>query len=136
MRSRPDSQSRGRFDSNRPLRPRPRAPRHNQMFDSTGRQAARRRLSNIRALLTLARESWASGDRIAAENFYQHAEHYFRINNARRENGQQGTPPRSAAPRDIEVNSSAADTSEGEVGVDQSQSRWDGDDRFSLETFN
>ena len=32
--------------------------------------------------LALARDAQSSGDRIAAENFYQHAEHYFRIINA------------------------------------------------------
>jgi hypothetical protein len=34
----------------------------------------------------MARDATAAGDRIAAENFYQHAEHYFRIVNA---NGEQ-----------------------------------------------
>jgi hypothetical protein len=37
----------------------------------------------------LAHDANASGDRIAAENYLQHAEHYFRIHNA---NG--GTPAR------------------------------------------
>ena len=32
--------------------------------------------------LAMARDATAAGDRIAAENFYQHAEHYFRIVNA------------------------------------------------------
>ena len=32
--------------------------------------------------VALAREASSSGDRIAAENFYQHAEHYFRVMNA------------------------------------------------------
>jgi hypothetical protein len=31
--------------------------------------------------MTLARESMAVGDRIAAEGFYQHAEHYLRLMN-------------------------------------------------------
>ncbi len=31
--------------------------------------------------LTLARDATSSGDRVAAENFFQHAEHYFRIMN-------------------------------------------------------
>ena len=31
--------------------------------------------------ITLAREAARSGDRVEAENFYQHAEHYFRITN-------------------------------------------------------
>ncbi len=32
--------------------------------------------------LALARDAHSSGDRIAAENYYQHAEHYFRIINS------------------------------------------------------
>ena len=32
--------------------------------------------------VALAREASISGDRIAAENLYQHAEHYFRVMNA------------------------------------------------------
>lgn len=32
--------------------------------------------------LTLAREATSGGDRIAAENYYQHAEHYYRVLNA------------------------------------------------------
>lgn len=39
--------------------------------------------------LTLARDASASGDRIAAENFYQHAEHYYRILNANNQDRQQ-----------------------------------------------
>ncbi len=31
--------------------------------------------------LTLARDATSSGDCVAAENFYQHAEHYYRILN-------------------------------------------------------
>jgi len=30
----------------------------------------------------MARDATSAGDRIAAENYYQHAEHYFRIINA------------------------------------------------------
>jgi hypothetical protein len=85
--------------------------------------------------VALAREAATSSDRIAAENLYQHAEHYFRINNGRREGGQQGTPPRSTTLADVEMNSSAAEASEAEV--DYSQSRlWDGEEAVSLETFN
>jgi Domain of unknown function (DUF4167) len=40
--------------------------------------------------LELAREAMASGDRIAAENLYQHAEHYFRVT-ARRVGNPVGT---------------------------------------------
>jgi len=52
--------------------------------------------------VALAREAAASGDRIAAENLYQHAEHYFRIMNA----DGQGNPlqqPRPMTPADQEM---------------------------------
>src|SRR5258708_6678043 len=79
--------------------------------------------------LALAREATANGDRIAAENFYQHAEHYFRVNNARREGNQLGTPPRPTTPAGVEMNSSEADSRE--VDQDRFQPQWDGDDSVS-----
>jgi len=42
----------------------------------------------------LAREAQTSGDRVAAENLYQHAEHYYRIMSAMGENQGQGGQPR------------------------------------------
>ena len=36
--------------------------------------------------LALARDAQSSGDRIGAENFYQHAEHYYRILNVNAQN--------------------------------------------------
>jgi hypothetical protein len=53
--------------------------------------------------IALAREAASAGDRIAAENFYQHAEHYFRIMNADG-NGQGGQMvPRPMTPADTEM---------------------------------
>lgn len=45
--------------------------------------------------LQLARDAQSSGDRVAAENYFQHAEHYYRIiaadlANTQAQNGQQG----------------------------------------------
>ena len=133
MRSGPDQRPRGRFNANRPFRQQPRNPQNNQTFDSNGpnikiRGSARQIFERY---LALAREATASGDRIAAENFYQHAEHYFRINNARREGDQQGTPRRPTTPADVEMNSSEADSRE--VDVDPFQPQWDGEDSVSSE---
>lgn len=36
--------------------------------------------------LALARDATISGDRIAAENYFQHAEHYYRLSNPRQNN--------------------------------------------------
>ena len=52
--------------------------------------------------VALAREAAASGDRIAAENFYQHAEHYFRIMNANSDANQHGVP-RPMTPADADM---------------------------------
>lgn len=35
--------------------------------------------------LVLAREAARADDRVASENYYQHAEHYFRVNNSSRD---------------------------------------------------
>src|SRR5579864_7345504 len=42
--------------------------------------------------LQLARDAQSSGDPIAAENYYQHAEHYFRLIAAAQEQYRQGQP--------------------------------------------
>ena len=39
--------------------------------------------------LTMARDATAVGDRVAAENYFQHADHYYRVLNARFEGQQQ-----------------------------------------------
>src|SRR5688572_22251661 len=63
---------------------RPHVPSKNQAFGSNGTEVRVR--GNARHLLerylALARDAQAAGDRIAAENYSQHAEHYFRVLNA------------------------------------------------------
>jgi len=86
------------------------------MFDSNG-PSVRIRGNAFQVhekYLSMARDATSSGDRIAAENYYQHAEHYFRIHSADQEervrqqqtnsqsgDGQQrragGRPPRNGA---------------------------------------
>ena len=55
-----------------------------QTFDSSGPDVRIRgnAYQVLEKYLALARDATAAGDRIAAENFYQHAEHYFRMINA------------------------------------------------------
>jgi hypothetical protein len=104
MRSGPDQRSRGRLSPNRPFRPQPRVRQSNQTLDSNAHEVRVRGTARqiFERYVTLAREAATSGDRIAAENLYQHAEHYFRINNARREgNSQQAR--RQNTPADIET---------------------------------
>jgi hypothetical protein len=56
----------------------------NQTFDSNGPEVRVRGNAHqvLEKYLALARDAQAAGDRIAAENYFQHAEHYFRIINA------------------------------------------------------
>lgn len=56
----------------------------NQTFDSNG-PSVRIRGNAFQVhekYLTLARDAYASGDRVMAENYFQHAEHYYRVVNA------------------------------------------------------
>ena len=134
MRSGPDQRPRGRFNANRPFRQQPRIPQNKQTFDSSGPNIKIRGSAHqiFERYLALAREATASDDRIAAENFYQHAEHYFRVDNARREGNQQAMPLRPTTPADVEMNSSEADSRE--VDVDRFQPQWDGEHSLSSET--
>ena len=127
MRSGPDSRPRGRFNANRPVQPQPRIPQNNQTFDSNGHNIKIRGSAHqiFERYVALAREAVIGDDRVAAENFYQHAEHYFRINNASREGNQQGTPPRPTTPADVEMNSS--ETGPSEVQVEHPQPQGDDD---------
>lgn len=65
-------------------------PPRNQTYDSNGPDIRIRGNAHqvLEKYLALARDASSQGDRIAAENFYQHAEHYFRvINNQNQANG-------------------------------------------------
>jgi hypothetical protein len=79
----PGTGSRHLRDRNR----KPYVPSKKQAFGSNGTEVRVR--GNARQLLekylTLARDAQAAGERIAAENYSQHAEHYFRIINANAE---------------------------------------------------
>jgi Domain of unknown function (DUF4167) len=114
MRSGPDQRPRGRFNGSRPYQQQPRVTQNNQSFDSNGSGVRIRgnAFQIYERYLALAREAATSDDRIAAENFYQHAEYYFRINGASREARQQGVSPQPTRPDDDEVRSSRTDSSE------------------------
>lgn len=59
----------------------PHLPQRVQTFDSAGPDVRIRgnAYQVLEKYLALARDATAVGDRIAAENFYQHAEHYYRV---------------------------------------------------------
>lgn len=81
-------------------------PTRHQTFDSNGPSVRIRgnAYQVYEKYLALARDATASGDRITAENFLQHAEHYFRIINA---DGEGESRARAAAQR---VEGSRGDT--------------------------
>jgi Domain of unknown function (DUF4167) len=62
-------------------------PNRSQTLDSNGPNVKIRGTPHqiFERYVALAREASTSGDRVAAENLYQHAEHYFRIMNAANE---------------------------------------------------
>jgi hypothetical protein len=99
---------------------RPRPPHRSQTFDSNGPGIKIRgnAYQVFERYVALAREAVSSGDRIAAENFYQHAEHYFRVLNANGENPNQ-YQQRPMTPADIDSEGNEAEgSSEQDVRQD------------------
>jgi len=101
------------LNGNHPNNNRPRPPNRMQTFDSSGPSVKIRgnAYQVFERYVALAREASSSGDRIAAENFYQHAEHYFRIMNANGE-GYGSQLQRPMTPADTEMNDGDAETEE------------------------
>ena len=59
---------------------------------------------------TLARDAITSGNRVSAENYFQHAEHYLRLmNGAARPNDQANSQPRADTP-EIDASQAPAET--------------------------
>jgi hypothetical protein len=76
----------------------PHQPSRSQTFDSSGPDVKVRGSASqvLEKYLALARDATAAGDRIAAENYFQHAEHYYRILSANAaQNAQFGRPPQN-----------------------------------------
>ena len=77
-------------------------PRGSHTLDSNGPNVKIRGTAHqiFERYVALAREASTSGDRVATENLYQHAEHYFRVMNAGNE-GPQHHATRPTAPDDL-----------------------------------
>jgi hypothetical protein len=97
----------------------PRPPHRMQTFDSNGPSVKIRgnAYQVFERYIALAREASSSGDRIAAENLYQHAEHYYRIMQA---NGEH-MAPRPMTPADTEMNGVEGEGEFNGSGQPQSQ---------------
>jgi hypothetical protein len=119
--------SRGRYGGNRPAQQGQRTPQRGQSFDSNGPNIRIRGSAQqiCERYVALAREAAIGDDRVSAENYYQHAEHYLRIANAGREGNQQGSQP-AVAPTDAAMREDEQRASE--TDNDGSQPGW-GDNR-------
>jgi hypothetical protein len=93
-------------------------PHRIQTFDSNGPNVKIRgnAYQVFERYVALAREAAASGDRIAAENLYQHAEHYFRVMNANGDANQHGAP-RPMTPADADIGEAEGEHGEAEEGL-------------------
>src|SRR6516225_2158657 len=103
----------GRHNGSNPYRNRQQIPHRGQTLDSNGPNVKIRGSSHqiFERYVALAHEASTSGDRVTAENLYQHAEHYFRVMNAAAEGHQHhATHPTAAA--DLEREMAEEDGSE------------------------
>ena len=106
MRPGQTSRPRGRNNGNNAYRNRQQIPHRSQTLDSNGPNIKIRGNAPqiFERYVALAREASTSGDRVAAENLYQHAEHYFRVMNAANEGHQHDvTGPTAAADLQTEM---------------------------------
>ena len=93
-------------------------PSRNQTYDSNGPDIRIRGNAHqvLEKYLTLARDAASQGDRIAAENYYQHAEHYFRVISS--QNQANGRPIDRQLPTPADDQIILAGDLDGEDGVD------------------
>jgi hypothetical protein len=91
-------------------------PSRNQTYDSNGPDIRIRGNAHqvLEKYLTLARDATAQGDRIAAENYYQHAEHYFRVISSQNQANGRPVDRMVPSPADDQMNMTGEDGEEGE----------------------
>ncbi|HZC54923.1 MAG TPA: DUF4167 domain-containing protein [Xanthobacteraceae bacterium] len=87
-----------------------------RMYESNGQDVKIRGTASHIAekYLQLARDAQSSGDTIASENYYQHAEHYFRLIAAAQEQLRQTQPYYQPQQGDVRGNASDDDFDDGE----------------------
>ncbi|OAZ73004.1 hypothetical protein SRCM100623_01548 [Acetobacter pasteurianus] len=93
----------------------------NHVFDSHGPDVRVRGTAQqlFEKYLQLGRDSTGSGDRVAAEGYFQHAEHYFRIMNAMAQAAQQSQQERAERLAARQQRAVAQANEEGENRQDQ-----------------
>lgn len=119
-------------------------------FDSNGPDVKVRGTASqvFEKYLTLARDATTCGDRVGAENFYQHAEHYYRILNFNANspgaNGSGGAKPRpngdganGDAGKDADVMANGGSKAPGGLAVaDDSKKQPESSDETTAEAGN
>jgi hypothetical protein len=95
----------------------------NQVFDSNGPEGRIRGNAHqvMERYLAMARDASSQGDRVTAENYYQHAEHYFRLLNAYNQNNGQRRPQNSPTPAEDNVDGGDGDGDEDEGGMGEAE---------------
>jgi len=96
-------------------------PPRNATYDSNGPDVRIRGNAHqvLEKYLTMARDAASQGDRIAAENYYQHAEHYFRVINS--QNQANGRPPERPLPTPADDQMNMAGDMDGEEGEEAAE---------------
>jgi Domain of unknown function (DUF4167) len=94
----------------------------NQVFDSNGPEGRIRGNAHqvMERYLAMARDASSQGDRVAAENYYQHAEHYFRLLNAFNQNNGQRRPQNSPTPAEDQAEMSGEGDEENQNNESES----------------
>ncbi len=113
-----------------------------QTFDSNGPEVRVRgnAYQVLEKYLALARDASAAGDRISAENYLQHAEHYYRLINAHNDGNGRNRPgdpnrqpgPNGPEPQDnegFEENPGDADSMQAAAARGGQHRRFNGGDR-------
>lgn len=92
-------------------------PLRNQTFESSGPDGKIRGTAQqvLDRYLALGRDAYSAGDPIAAEAFYQHAEHYHRMLRAEAGEDRGGSRPRSDPGSEAQPEDAGGDQVTGEV---------------------
>lgn len=102
-------------------------PNRNPNYDGNNMRPRGNAQQLMEKFLAMARDASAMGDRVAAENYFQHADHYYRVLNARFEqqqqnnNGSQNGQRRDQGPRgyDRQGGENGEDGQSGGQGYDR-----------------
>lgn len=97
-------------------------PLRNQTFESSGPDGKIRGTAQqvLDRYLALGRDAYSAGDPIAAEAFYQHAEHYHRMLRAEAGEDRGGSRPRPDLGSEAQPEDTAGDQVKGEVAEEGS----------------